>query len=51
METKITHYSSLNKEGVTLHFDKKISMNGHLKTDKWWVSWDKIAKALTNKQD
>ncbi len=42
----IKGYSSPGSEGITLHFNKKFSMNGGIKTDKIWVSWDKIGKAL-----
>ena len=46
MEAKIISYSNVNKEGVTLQFNQKVSINGHLKTDEWRVSWDKISNAL-----
>ena len=46
MKAKITSYSNPTPEGVNLHFDKKVSMNGGIESDTWFVSWDKIADAL-----
>ena len=46
MKPKVTSYSNANSEGVNLHFDKKVAMNGSLKSDNWFVSWEKIADAL-----
>jgi len=43
----ITGYSNATAEGVTLHFSGKTSIqSGGLKSDSWFVSWDKIGKAL-----
>lgn len=42
----INGFSNITKEGVTIHFNQKFTLNGNLATDKWWVSWDMIGKAL-----
>ena len=42
----INGYSNITKEGLTIHFNQKFALNGVLPTDKWYVSWDKIGKAL-----
>ncbi len=46
MKAKIKSYSNPTSEGVNLHFDKKVAMNGRLKSDTWFVSWEKISNAL-----
>ena len=46
MKAKIIGYSNVTSEGVTLHFDEKVAMNGTMKVDEWWVSWEKIGKSL-----
>lgn len=35
-----------DKEGVTLEFNKKVSLNGGISCKEIWVSWDKIGQAL-----
>jgi len=42
----ITGFRNPNKEGITLVFNKKFSMNCGLESKEWWVSWDKIGEAL-----
>lgn len=42
----IDGFGKITKEGLTIHFNEKFAMNGGLVTDEWWVSWDKIGKAL-----
>lgn len=42
----IDGYCNVIKEGVTLHFNQKVSMNGGLAADEWYVSWDRIGKGL-----
>lgn len=46
MEAKIESYSNPTSEGVNLHFAKKVSMNGGLKSKTWFVSWEKISNSL-----
>lgn len=46
IKAKITSYSNPTSEGVNLHFDQKVSINGGLKSDTWFVSWEKIGNAL-----
>lgn len=43
----ITGFSNAKAEGVTLHLNEKTSLKtGNLKSDNFWVSWDKIGKLL-----
>ena len=42
----IVGYENITKEGLTIQFNQKYSLNNNLATDKWWVSWDKIGKLL-----
>ena len=42
----IDGFGNITKEGLTIHFNQKFALNGGLATDKWYVSWDKIGKAL-----
>ena len=37
---------NLSTEGIILCFNQPVALNNNLKTDEWWVSWDKIGKAL-----
>ena len=46
MKPKVISTSNVNSEGVSLHFNKKVAMNGKLKSDTWFVSWEKISDAL-----
>jgi hypothetical protein len=45
-ELLITGIRNQNKEGVTLVFNQKCSMNSGIKSKEWWVSWDKIGGSL-----
>lgn len=42
----IDGFGNITKEGLTLHFNQKFALNGGLITDEWWVSWDRIGRAL-----
>ena len=42
----INGYEKITKEGLTLHFNEKFSLNGGIAVDEWWLSWDKIGKAI-----
>jgi hypothetical protein len=42
----IDSFGNITREGLTIHFNQKFSENDGLATDEWWVSWDKIGKAL-----
>ena len=42
----ITSVENIHKEGVTITFNKPFALNGNLATKQWYVSWDKIGKAL-----
>ncbi len=47
METLlIDGFGNITKEGLTIHFTQKFALNGGLATNEWYVSWDKIGKAL-----
>ena len=49
-EIIITAISNVTKEGLTLHLNEKTNLkNGTLKTNKFWVSWDKIGENLFEK--
>jgi hypothetical protein len=37
---------NVDSEGVSFKLNGKASLNGGLSTDQWYVSWDKIGKAL-----
>lgn len=46
-KTIITEISHVTSRGVRFHLNKKTSLkSGNLKTDNFWVSWDKIGKLL-----
>ena len=43
----ITEYSNVTSEGITLHLSEKTSLKtGNLKSNSFWVSWDKIGSLL-----
>ena len=43
----ITGFSNAKAGGITLHLNTKTSLKtGNLKSDNFWVSWDKIGKLL-----
>ena len=42
----INGFGNITTEGLTIHFNQKFPLNGKLATDNWYVSWDKIGKAL-----
>ena len=43
----ITGFSNAGAKGVTLHLNEKTSLKtGNLKSDNFWVSWDKIGELL-----
>ena len=50
MKTLIKEITNVNSEGVSFTLTEKASLNGGLSTDKWWVSWDKIGRALFQEQ-
>lgn len=50
METLIKEIVSVTSEGVSFKLTEKASLNGGIKTDMWYVSWDKIGKALFGEQ-
>ena len=43
---KIIAYDNITKEGLTLKFDKKVAINGHLKVEEWWLSWDRVSELI-----
>ena len=50
MQTLIKQITKVNNEGVSFTLTEKASLNGGLSTDQWYVSWDKIGKALFGDQ-
>jgi hypothetical protein len=42
----IIGYSNPTNEGITLHFNKPFDLNGGISSEDWWLSWDKIGKAI-----
>ena len=50
MKTLIKEIISVDSEGVGLELTEKASLNGGLKAKQYWVSWDKIGKALFGDQ-
>lgn len=41
---------NVSSEGVSFKLTGKASLNGGLSTDQWYVSWDKIGRALFSDQ-
>ena len=50
MSVVIKEIVSISSEGVTLRLSEKAALNGTLRTDQWFVSWDKIGRALFKDQ-
>ena len=50
MKTLIKKINSVNSEGVSFTLTEKASLSGGLITDQWYVSWDKIGRALFKDQ-
>lgn len=50
MKTLIKEIVNVNSEGVSFKLTEKASLNGGLSTDQWFVSWDKVGRALFNDQ-
>lgn len=48
--TLIKKIVNVNSEGVSFKLTEKASLTGGLSTDQWYVSWDKIGKALFGDQ-
>lgn len=46
MKPLIKEITNISKEGVALKLTAKASLNGSVNTDTWWVSWDRIGRAL-----
>lgn len=42
----IVGYKNVTTQGLILVFNEKVSLNGRLATNEWWLSWDKIGEAL-----
>ena len=43
----IIGYSNITKQGLTVHLNKRTRLKGlNIINDNFWVSWDKIGKAL-----
>ena len=45
-ELLITEVSDIGPQGLQIHLNQKVTLNGGLKADSWWVSWDKLGIAL-----
>ena len=50
MTTLIKEIINVNSRGLTFKLTEKASLNGGLSTDQWYVSWDKIGRALFGEQ-
>ena len=50
MTAVIKETVSISSEGVTLRLSEKAALNGGLRTNQWFVSWDKIGRALFKDQ-
>lgn len=47
MKAIIKSFSNATSEGITLHLNTKTSLKtGNIKSDEFWVSWDKIGDLL-----
>lgn len=42
----VNEISDVSAEGITLHFNAKVSLHGGVSAQKWWFSWDRIGQAL-----
>lgn len=50
MTTLIKEIVNVSSEGVSFKLTEKASLNGGLSTNQWFVSWDKIGRALFKDQ-
>jgi hypothetical protein len=50
MKTLIKEIVNVNSEGVSFKLTEKAALSGGLSTDQWYVSWDKIGRALFGDQ-
>ena len=50
MKTLIKKIVNVTNEGVAFELTKKAALYGGLQASQWWVSWDKIGKALFGDQ-
>lgn len=50
MTVRIKDIVTTTSTGVSFTLTGKASLNGGMSTDVWWVSWDKIGKALFKEQ-
>ena len=50
MTTLIKEIINVNSEGLSFKLTEKASLNGGLSTDQWFVSWNKIGRALFGEQ-
>ncbi len=50
MKTLIKEITAVTNQGVGLKLTEKAALNGDMSTKTWWVSWDKIGKALFEDQ-
>lgn len=46
----IKEITNITREGVSFKLTEKASMNGGINADQWYVSWDKIGRALFGEQ-
>jgi hypothetical protein len=50
MKVLIKEIVNVSSEGVSFKLTGKAALNGGLSTDQWYVSWDKIGRALFKDQ-
>lgn len=50
MKVLIKEIVNISSEGVSFKLTGKAALNGGLSTDQWYVSWDKIGRALFKDQ-
>jgi len=50
MKTLIKQIVKVTGEGISFDLTEKASLNGGMESKQWYVSWDKIGKALFGDQ-
>lgn len=50
MKALIKEIKSVSSEGVIIHLTEKVTMGGQFRSDKLFVQWDQIGRALFGSQ-
>lgn len=45
---KIISVDNVTSEGATFTFDCKFALNDNLKTNIWYLSWDKLSELISD---